>query len=100
MNWPITTIIIAIYKVHNSINKTRKSIRRVTKLVSHHRKIATVHGPDLVQAFQKKWWVESRFYSAPNLPLPLRHKRTSGGNQHRYADVKVGKVETKHQDKL
>ena len=31
------------------------------------------NGPDLVQAFQKKWWVESRFYSALNLPLPLRH---------------------------
>ena len=58
------------------------------------------NGPDLVQAFQKKWWVESRFYGAPNLPLPLRHKSTSGGNQHRYADVKIGKVETKHQEEL
>jgi hypothetical protein len=27
--------------------------------------------PDLVQAFLKKWWVESDF-KAPNLPLPLR----------------------------
>ena len=26
--------------------------------------------PDLVQAFPKKWWVESDF-TAPNLPLPL-----------------------------
>jgi hypothetical protein len=27
--------------------------------------------PDLVQAFLKKWWVESNF-KAPNLPLSLR----------------------------
>ena len=31
--------------------------------------------PDLVQAFLKKWWVESDF-KAPNLPLSLRLKRT------------------------
>jgi hypothetical protein len=31
------------------------------------------NGPDLVQAFPKKWWVESDF-TAPNLPLPLRLK--------------------------
>ncbi len=50
--------------------------------------------------FIKKWWVESRLYSALNLPLPLRHECTGGGNQHRYVDVKIGKVETKNQDKL
>ncbi len=27
-------------------------------------------------------------------------KCTSGGNQHKYADVKIGKVETKHQEEL
>jgi hypothetical protein len=32
--------------------------------------------PDLVQAFLKKWWVESDF-KAPNLPLSLRF-RSSG----------------------
>jgi hypothetical protein len=31
------------------------------------------NGPDLVQAFPKKWWVESHF-TASNLPLPLRLK--------------------------
>ena len=31
------------------------------------------NGSDLVQAFPKKWWVESDF-TAPNLPLPLRLK--------------------------
>ncbi len=58
------------------------------------------NGPDLVEAFQKKLWVEYRFYSALNLPPQFRHKCTSGGNQQRYADVKIGKVETKHQEKL
>jgi hypothetical protein len=29
--------------------------------------------PDLVQAFLKKWWVESEL-KAPNLPLSLRFK--------------------------
>jgi hypothetical protein len=29
--------------------------------------------PDLVQAFLKKWWVESDF-KEPNLPLSLRFK--------------------------
>jgi hypothetical protein len=32
-----------------------------------------VNHPDLVQAFLKKWWVESDF-KAPNLPLSLRLK--------------------------
>jgi hypothetical protein len=31
------------------------------------------NGPDLVQAFPKKWWVEIDF-TPPNLPLPLRWK--------------------------
>jgi len=31
------------------------------------------NSPYLVQAFPKKWWVESDF-TAPNLPLPLRLK--------------------------
>jgi hypothetical protein len=32
-----------------------------------------MNDPDLVQAFLKKWWVESDF-KAPNLPLSLRLK--------------------------
>jgi hypothetical protein len=31
------------------------------------------NNPDLVQAFLKKWWVESDF-KAPNLPFSLRLK--------------------------
>ena len=37
--------------------------------------------PDLVQAFLKKWWVESDF-KAPNLPLALRLKESQ-----KYQDV-------------
>jgi hypothetical protein len=33
------------------------------------------NGPDLLQAFPKKWWVES-YFTAPNLPLPLRLLRS------------------------
>jgi hypothetical protein len=36
-------------------------------------KIFFFNDPDLVQAFLKKWWVESDF-KAPNLPLSLRLK--------------------------
>jgi hypothetical protein len=36
-----------------------------------HRKAENRNDPDLVQAFLKKWWVESDF-TAPNLPLQLR----------------------------
>jgi hypothetical protein len=35
--------------------------------------------PDLVQAFLKKWWVESDF-KAPNLPLSLRFKGSGKSN--------------------
>jgi hypothetical protein len=39
-----------------------------------HSKITTYRNdPDLVQAFLKKWWVESDF-KAPNIPLSLRFK--------------------------
>jgi hypothetical protein len=40
--------------------------------------------PDLVQAFLKKWWVESDF-KAPNLPFSLRLK-VSGCHYNRLTD--------------
>jgi hypothetical protein len=43
-----------------------------TKSVNN-RKTENRNDPDLVQAFLKKWWVESDF-KAPNLPLSLRLK--------------------------
>ena len=36
-------------------------------------KLGNHNDPDLVQAFPKKWWVESDF-TAPNLPLRLLFK--------------------------
>jgi hypothetical protein len=41
------------------------------------------NGPDLVQAFPKKWWVESDF-TTPNLLLPLRLK---GSGCYYYSNV-------------
>ncbi len=70
-----------LLKEHNTIIEVNKTSGKIdiTPPENGNRK-----GPDLVQAYQKKWWVESRFYSALNLPLPLCHKCTTGGNQHRY----------------
>jgi hypothetical protein len=42
------------------------SVKAVNKMYNRN-------DPDLVQAFIKKWWVESDF-KAPNLPLSLRFK--------------------------
>jgi hypothetical protein len=51
-------------KTHNYINRQNQSTTR---------KLWKRNDPDLVQAFLKKWWVESDF-KAPNLPLSLRFK--------------------------
>jgi len=42
--------------------------------------------PDLVQAFLKKWWVES-YFKAPNLPLSLRLKVSLRKLYGRYHDL-------------
>jgi hypothetical protein len=55
--------------------KTHKSINRENQSTTG--KLRNRNGPDLVQAFPKKWWVESDF-TAPNLPLPLRLKGVFG----------------------
>jgi hypothetical protein len=52
-------------KTHNYINKQNQSTTENCENRNDH---------DLVQAFLKKWWVESDF-KAPNLPLShLRHR--------------------------
>ena len=65
-------------KTHKSINteqsskvkvKTHKSTNRQNHQQPENWENHNI--PDLVQAFPKKWWVESDF-TAPNLPLPLR----------------------------
>jgi hypothetical protein len=51
-------------KTHNYINRQNQSTTG---------KLWKRNDPDLVQAFLKKWWVESDF-KAPNLPISLRFK--------------------------
>jgi hypothetical protein len=72
----------SLNKGHNKITEHRAIFQRETaKLTSQQTdKISQQpenwenhNDPDLVQAFPKKWWVESDF-TAPNLPLPLRLK--------------------------
>ena len=53
-------------KTHNYINRQNQSTTG---------KLWKRNDPDLVQAFLKKWWVESDF-KAPNLPLSLRFDMT------------------------
>ena len=51
--------------------KTHKYINRQNQSTTEN--CENRNDPDLVQAFLKKWWVESDF-KAPNLPLSLRLK--------------------------
>ena len=51
--------------------KTHNYINRQNQLTTEN--CENRNDPDLVQAFIKKWWVESDF-KAPNLPLSLRFK--------------------------
>jgi hypothetical protein len=51
--------------------KTRNYINRQNQSTTEN--CENRNDPDLVQAFLKKWWVESDF-KAPNLPLSLRFK--------------------------
>jgi hypothetical protein len=51
--------------------KTHKYIHRQNQSTTGN--CENRNDPDLVQAFLKKWWVESDF-KAPNLPLSLRLK--------------------------
>ena len=51
--------------------KTHKYIKK--KISQQPENCENRNDPDLVQAFLKKWWIESDF-KAPNLPLSLRLK--------------------------
>jgi len=46
-------------KIHNYINRQNQSTTENCE---------NQNDPDLVEAFLKKWWVES-YFKAPNLPL-------------------------------
>ena len=72
------------YNIHKGNNKLTNSEQSNKGKVKTHKYInrqisqqpencENRNDPDLVQAFLKKWWVESDF-KAPNLPLSLRLK--------------------------
>ena len=50
--------------------------RKTDKISQQPENCENRNDPDLVQAFLKKWWVESDFLKAQNLPLSLRLKVT------------------------
>ena len=53
--------------------KIHKYITRTDKISQQPENCENRIDPDLIQAFLKKWWVESDF-KAPNPPLSLRLK--------------------------
>ena len=72
-------------KGNNRITKLRTILQRESqkliimqtdKISQQPENCENRNDPDLVQAFLKKWWVESDF-KAPNLPLSLRLKVSS-----------------------
>ena len=55
----------------------RRNLNQQTDKISQQPENWENHnGTDFVQAFSKKWWVES-YFTAPNLPLPLWLKQNS-----------------------
>jgi hypothetical protein len=66
-------------KGNNKITEHRAIFQRKMQMSINRQNQSTTenwenrNSPDFVQAFPKKWWVESDF-TAPNLPLPLRFK--------------------------
>ena len=63
----LRTILRRKVKTHNYIN------RQISQQPENCENCKNRNDPDLVQAFPKKWWVESDF-KAPNLLLSLRFK--------------------------
>jgi hypothetical protein len=102
---PITTKIKVITKLPNSEQsykgkvKTHKYINRQNQSTTG--KLWKRNDPDLVQAFLKKWWVESDF-KAPNLPLSLRLKVSGCHYNSIYNNTlnKTGKTVVKSSTKL
>jgi hypothetical protein len=55
------------------VSKGNNKITELQSISQQQENCEYRNNPDLVQAFQKKWWHESDFKS-PNLPLSLRFK--------------------------
>jgi hypothetical protein len=66
---------VPIVKIRTILQRESQnlSVYKKTKSVNNQ-KTENRNDPDLVQAFLKKWWVESDFIKAPNLPRSLRLK--------------------------
>ena len=78
MNYfPYSGQIRVITKLPNSEQyykgKSKLIIIQTDKISQQPENCENRNDPDLVQAFLKKWWVESDF-KEPNLPLSLRFK--------------------------
>ena len=68
-----TCMIRVIPKLPNTEQSSKGKGKQTDKISQQPENWENHNGPDLVQAFPKKLWVESDF-TAPNLPLPLRLK--------------------------
>ena len=81
LKFSLGTHLIILIKGNNKITELRTILQRESqnsKLYKHKtsqqpENCENRNDPDLVQAFLKKWWVESDF-KVPNLPLSLRFK--------------------------
>jgi hypothetical protein len=60
-----------MYCIHVSIKVIVLLLLAADKISQQPENCENRNDPDLVQAFLKKWWVESDF-KAPNIPLSLR----------------------------
>ena len=67
--------VITNYRTPNNLTKGKSKliIIQTDKISEQPENCENRNDPDLVQAFLKKWWVESDF-KAPTLPLSLRFK--------------------------
>jgi hypothetical protein len=65
--------VITKYRTPNNLTKGKSKLISIStdKISQQPGNCENHNDPDLVQAFLKKWWVESDF-KAPNLPLLLR----------------------------
>jgi hypothetical protein len=64
------TYFVPVFKYCYSDNRNLWTVRQISQQPEN---CENRNDPDFVQAFLKKWWVESDF-KAPNLPLSLRFK--------------------------
>ena len=62
-----------LIRVITKLPNSEQSYKGKDKISQQPENCENRNDPDLVQAFLRKWWVESNF-KTPNLPLSLRFK--------------------------